>query len=80
MTPAAPPAISPDGETALLVYRSAEGRYSLATMSLASGEIAPVASLPDGMVLQPVAPQWADDGTVLLLTGDAPVTLTLPAT
>jgi hypothetical protein len=80
MTPAAPAAISPVGETALLVYRSAEGRYSLATMTLASGEVSPVASLPDGMVIQPVAPQWADDGTVLLMTGDAPVTLTLPAT
>jgi hypothetical protein len=78
--PAAPAAISPDGATALLVYRSADDRFSLARMDLAGGQIELLAPLPAGTEIQPVTPQWADDGTVLISTSDGPALLTLAPT
>jgi hypothetical protein len=57
-----------------------DDRFSLARMDLAGGQIELLAPLPAGTEIQPVTPQWADDGTVLISTSDGPVLLTLAPT
>jgi hypothetical protein len=75
--PVAPAAISPDGATALLMYRPLDGNVSLATLDIASGEITFLPALPEGTELQPMAPQWADNDTVLLIGPETPLLVTL---
>ncbi len=74
--PAGPAALSPDGATALAVYRNMAGESSLMRLDPATGEVATVAPFSPETLVQPLAPQWADNGTVLILTGDGAMLLT----
>lgn len=75
--PASPATIAPGGASALVVYRNLNGEVSIAMMDVATGEVSMFVHLPPDVQLQPVAPQWTEDGSVLLLTGGGPILLTL---
>ncbi len=75
-SPGSPAGLSPDGSSGVVVYRDASGASSLAMLDIATGEIALLPALPDGTQVQPVAPQWVDDGAILLAGVQGPLLVT----
>lgn len=75
--PVSPAAFSPDGSSALAIYRDVEDGFVLATVDLARGEVAILSAWPEEAALLPMQPQWADNGTVLVQAESGPVLLTM---
>lgn len=72
--PNSPAALSPDGTTAFVSYRSSGGDSYLATIDVATGEIT---KLDAGIEVRPVVAQWAGNDTVLAQGSGGPMLITL---